>query len=99
MNLQKGILYTVIMLVVPFVVIFVFYNKITNTSQAIGYAFLGTLFVNGPLATLAILIEATKSNRSKDKMKFILNWIESTFAIWIVVFIVVVAIRIFLSFK
>jgi len=99
MNSHKAILYISIMLLVPFIGGFLFTKVFQNSTESLLMSAAGSLYINGQLFFLGFVVEGIKYLRGKykdSKKIFWLEWIETTFALWI---IGVIIIGIAVSFK
>ncbi|MEM9545042.1 MAG: hypothetical protein AAGA77_03670 [Bacteroidota bacterium] len=87
MNSRKALWYTGIMIIIPFVISLAIYTIFLDRGEAIYVSFLGSLVLNAQLFFLGFLVEGFHYLRGKfkDKTKvFWLEWVETTFALWII---------------
>ena len=99
MNKQKAILYLSIMIISVFIINVLLYSAINSKAGSIFYAFIGTLLLNGPVFVFGLIAEGVKFNSDPNYTKkgkvFWQEWIETTFAIWIMLALIVIVLSLF----
>lgn len=73
-----------------------------NSSESIKISLLGSLYINSQIFVLGLIVEGVQYFKGKYKegqKVFWHEWVETTFAIWILAAIIVSVVQIYLRFK
>ncbi len=102
MNSQKAILYISIMLLVPFIGGYFISKVFMNSSESLMISATGSLYINVQLFFLGFIVEGIKYLRGKYKETqkvFWLEWIETTFSLWIIGIILIGIVQAFVRLR